>query len=151
MLIKEVDFATIEYVWRNKLWPGRPSLIEPYSAMMFMHDRYDVTFASRPRVFLGGYIDDKLIAVNSLHLSEKYMARSRGIWVDPEFRNNGYGTQLLCETNAKALELKANAIWSFPRKGSFTTYKNAGYVRISSWLDHGEFGPNCYAICFLSK
>ena len=151
MIIKEIDFITIEDVWRNKLWPNRNSPIEPYSEMMFMHDTYNVTFANQPRTFLGGYINDKLIAVNSIHLAEKYLARSRGIWVDPNYRGKGYGIQLLRATSSKAKELSAEAIWSFPRKSSFATYEKAGYTQMSSWLDHGEFGPNCYAICFLSK
>jgi GNAT superfamily N-acetyltransferase len=78
------------------------------------------------------------------------MARSRGLWVDLAYRNKGYGTQILRETNVKAKALNADAIWSFPRRSSITTYEHAGYTQMSSWLDVGEFGPNCYAICFLN-
>ena len=151
MLIKEIDFWTIEKVWRERLWPGRASAIEPYSAMMFMHDKYDVTFSARPQVFLGGFIEEDEhnnipIAVNSLHLAEGYMARSRGLWIAPKLRGMGLGQQMLQATSDKARELGAEAIWSFSRQSSITTYEKAGYLRMSSWMDHGEFGPNAYVI-----
>lgn len=151
MLIKEIDWETIERVWRYNLWPGRVSAIEPYSAMRFMDDKYDVSYAFLHRKFLGGFVDDKLIAANSLHLAETYMARSRGLWVDPEYRGHGYGFRMLMETNEKAEEMGAEAIWSFSRKSSIKTYELALYTRTSSWMDHGEFGPNAYVICRLDK
>lgn len=145
LIIKEISFDAILTVWKNQLWPGRLSPIEPFSAMRFMGE-YSSNFAKLPQVFLGGYQDNKLVAVNSLHLAEKYMARSRGLWVDSNFRGAGFGTKILIETGVYAKELGADAIWSFPRQSSITTYKSAGYIQISHWLDDGEFGPNCYAI-----
>lgn len=147
MLVKEIDFATIEHIWRTQLWPGRVSAIEPYSAMRFMDDKYDGSFADRPQIFLGVFVDDKLIAVNSLHLAEAYMARSRGLWVDPKQRGNSYGSGILSITGDYAKDLGAEAIWSFSRKTSIRSYEGAGYTRTSSWMDHGEFGPNAYVIC----
>jgi GNAT superfamily N-acetyltransferase len=151
MIIEEIDFLTIENIWRNKLWPGRISAIEPYSTMMFMHDRYDAEFANRPRIFLGGFINSLLVAVTSLHLAEARMARHRGLWVDPEFRKQGNGTKIITAASAHAGLLGADAIWSFPRKSSMSAYCASGYIQSSPWVNHGEFGPNCYAICFLEK
>lgn len=155
MLVKEIDFATIEQIWRDWLWPGRVSAIEPYSAMRFMDDKYDGSFADRPQIFLGGYFEEdrleNIMAVNSLHLAESYMARSRGLWLAPKLRGMGLGKQMLVATNDRARELGAEAIWSFSRQSSITTYEAAGYVRTSSWMDHGEFGPNAYVICPLYK
>jgi GNAT superfamily N-acetyltransferase len=150
MKIHKIEFTTIKEVWQNNLWQNRESAIEPCSSMTFMHDLH-LDFSFLPQIFLGGYVGNTLVAVNSLHLAEKYLARSRGLWVDPTYRNNGYGKQILLETNRLARELNADAIWSFPRKNSISTYKNAGYIQTSSWLTHGEFGPNCYAICFLKN
>lgn len=151
MIIRAIDFQTIEPIWREKLWLGRTSAIEPYSAMMFMHDAYDCTFADQPQTFLGGFIEDELVAVNSLHLAEKYMARSRGLWVSHEMRGRGFGTHMLLETNRRAAELGAESIWSFSRISSITTYLKAGYIRTSGWMNHGEFGPNAYVLCPLFK
>lgn len=149
MNIVEIDFDTIKKVWENDLWPNRVSKIEPYSAMMFMHNGYDTSFADRPSKFFGGYIDDKLVAVNSFHLAETYMARSRGLWVDPEYRGAGFGSIMLKHTNRVAKQLGAHSIWSFPRKTSILTYERAYYVKCSDWLMDGEFGPNCYVISML--
>ena len=149
LLIKEIDFSTIEQVWRDFLWPGRVSAIEPHSAMMFMHDKYEVEFTDRPQVFLGGFLDIHStvpVAVNSMHLAEKYMARSRGLWVAPKVRGMGFGKQMLDKTTECAKQLGAEAIWSFSRQSSIRTYEAAGYVRTSSWMNHGEFGPNAYVI-----
>lgn len=79
MQIKEIDWQIIEQIWIHRLWPNRASIIEPYSAMKFMDARYEMSFAQQPQVFLGGYINNTLVAVNSLHLAETYMARSRGL------------------------------------------------------------------------
>jgi N-acetylglutamate synthase-like GNAT family acetyltransferase len=146
MYIKEIEFDTINQVWQTHLWPGRTSAIEPYSAMMFMHDKHDISFSTQPRIFLGGYINDTLVAVNSVHLAEKYMARSRGVWVDPAYRGNGHGVAILKESIVSAKKIGAEAIWSFPRQISITSYTAAGFIKTSDWMNHGEFGPNCYAI-----
>lgn len=146
MIIKSISFNTIQPIWANNLWPGRTSAIEPYSAMMFMNATYDSGFSTRPCKFLAGLVDDKIVAVNSIHLSETYMARSRGLWVDPMFRGNKYGVQILNESARLAEGLGASAIWSFSRQLSIRTYQAAGYIKTSPWMDHGEFGPNCYVI-----
>jgi GNAT superfamily N-acetyltransferase len=146
MFVKEIDWLTIEKVWRLNLWPGRVSAIEPFSAMRFMDDKYDMDFSRTPRAFLGGFVGDILVAVNSVHLAEKYMARSRGLWVAPEHRGHHHGRVLLKETNTLAEQMGAEAIWSFSRQNSIKTYESAGFIRVSSWLGHGEFGPNAYVI-----
>jgi hypothetical protein len=147
LTVKEIDFSTIEQIWQHHLWSGRVSKIEPYSAMMFMHDRYEISFATRPSIFFGGYIDNKLVAVNSIHLAEAYLARSRGLWVSAEYRGNSFGTVMLKISNSKAKDLGADAIWSFSRQTSIRSYVNAGYFQVSSWMKHGEFGPNAYVMC----
>jgi GNAT superfamily N-acetyltransferase len=122
--------------------------------MTFMGDYSGLSFKDRPAAFIGGFVEgepEQLVAVNSVHLAERFMARSRGLWVDPTYRGRGYGTTILNATNTLARVMGAEAIWTFPRKTSIHSYEEAGFKRMSSWLDHGEFGPNCYAICFLGK
>ena len=146
MIIKQITFGTILPIWQEQLWPGRISPIEPYSAMRFMDNKYEVSFAKNPQIFLGGYIDDNLIAVTSIHLAEKYMARHRGLWVDSTFRGKGYGTNIINEALQYAKQLGVDAVWSFPRKSSMSAHLKCGYIQISPWVNDGEFGPNCYAI-----
>jgi N-acetylglutamate synthase-like GNAT family acetyltransferase len=150
MNIVEVDFDTILPVWRDKLWPGRESVIEPCSAMTLTRE-YDMSFMEAPRTFLAGYIGDKIVAVNSVHLAEPTLARSRGLWVDLAHRGHGYGEQILRASCYEAKVLGAKMLWSFPRQSSFHTYQKNGFIRISKWLEDGEFGPNCYAITSLAE
>jgi hypothetical protein len=150
MIIKQVDFEEIKTVWAEKLWPGRESPIEPTSSMTFMGG-YNTNFVHQPARFLAGYVDNKIVAVNSVHLAETYMARSRGLWVDNLYRGHGLGVMILRATSNVARELNAQAIWSFPRESSFKTYQTVGYMQMSEWLNDGEFGPNCYAIKRLGK
>lgn len=145
MIIKQIDFEEIKTVWASKLWPNRVSPIKSYSAMLFMGDSSG-KFSEQPTRFLAGYINDKIVAVNSLHLAERYMARSRGLWVDENYRGQGLGIKILNASSDLAQELNAQAIWSFPRQSSIKTYLGAGFIQTSQWLDDGEFGPNCYAI-----
>jgi len=149
MKIKLVEFEDILPVWRDKLWPGRNSAIEHFSAMTIDRD-YDMSFADSEPVFLAGYEGDRIVAVNSCHLAGynacgDLMARSRGLWVDPEFRGKGYGYKILDRSCDMAGGLGAVLVWSFPRQSSFQTYEKVGFVQLSDWLEDGEFGPNCYA------
>jgi N-acetylglutamate synthase-like GNAT family acetyltransferase len=145
MIIKQINFEEIKTVWASKLWPSRISPIKSYSAMLFMGDSSG-KFSEQPARFLAGYIDDKIVAVNSIHLAERYMARSRGLWVDENYRGQGLGIKILNASSDLARKLGAQAIWSFPRQSSFKTYQAVGFIQTSLWLDDGEFGPNCYAI-----
>jgi GNAT superfamily N-acetyltransferase len=149
MKIKLIDFETIFPIWRDRLWPGRTDAIEPFSAMTIDRD-YDMSFAESEPVFLAGYEGERIIAVNSCHLAGynacgDLMARSRGLWVDEEFRGLGYGFKILDRTCDMAAGLGAELIWSYPRQSSFRTYEKVGFVQLSEWLENGENGPNCYA------
>lgn len=145
MNIVQVDFETILPVWRDKLWAGRESAIEPFSAMTLTRE-YNMDFADKERMFLAGYVGDEIVAVNSFHLAEPKLARSRGLWVSMNHRGKGYGSQILRETCVQAKAAGAEMVWSFPRQSSFDTYAKVGFIRISKWLEDGEFGPNCYSI-----
>lgn len=146
MKIVEVDFETILPICKDKLWPGRVSVIESYSAMSLCRE-FNLDFSNKQRKFFAGIDDNnEIVAVNSVHLAENTMARSRGLWVDPLKRGKGYGSRILIETCKQAREMGAGIIWTFPRKSSFRTYDKVGFQRISKWLEDGEFGPNCYAM-----
>lgn len=151
MIIKQITFLDLLPIWKNELWPDRRSPIEPYSAMIFMHSDYSIAFMERPVAFFGLFDSDKLVGVNSVHGAEAFMARSRGLWVAPEYRHQGYGKQLLDAAITQAKEWGVHAVWSFSRKSSIDTYLSAGFSRTSGWLDHGEFGPNAYVLAVLGK
>lgn len=144
MKIIEIDFSTILSVWSTELWPERKSAIEPFSAMHFMGGYFDAKDVEA--IFIAGIVDEKIVAVNSCHTAEKYMVRSRGLWVDAQHRGHNYGSMILDATSSAAIEFGAHSIWSFPRQSSWKSYAKSGYIQTSAFIDDGEFGPNCYAI-----
>jgi GNAT superfamily N-acetyltransferase len=72
--------------------------------------------------------------------------RSRGLWVDPEYRGMMIGTKLLVKTIAQGYHERAVLCWSYPRFESWITYQNAGFCRIDynfnfEW-EESETGKN---------
>jgi len=147
IMIKEIDFETILPIWRDKLWPGRVSAIETHSAMLHLFTEYDVGNFLLPVWYLGYYVDNALIGVNSGHMCVDMSARSRGLWIMPEFRKKGYGKQLLMTTIEKAKECNATSIWSYSRKTSWPTYESVGFILTSEWNQSETSEANAY--CYL--
>ena len=147
IMIKEINFETILPIWRDKLWPGRVSAIETHSAMLHLYTEYDMGNFLLPVWYIGYYEDNELIGVNSGHMCVDGSARSRGLWIMPEFRKNGRGKQLLGATIAKAREYNASSIWSYSRKTSWPTYKSVGFILTSDWQQSETSEANAY--CYL--
>ncbi len=146
MIIKQIDFNTILLVWKNYLWPYRISPIETHSAMMYQSDSISMENFNLPVWFLGAFKDDKLVGVNSGHLCSDGTARSRGLWVNPNYRNQGIGKSLLIKTTEQARHYNATAIWSFPRFSSKKTYEAAGFTISTSWQQSETSDSNAYCI-----
>lgn len=139
--IKPISWDQILHIWRTHLWPNRTSLIEHHSAMLYLggHDMNNFNY----RVDLIGYhIDDKLVGVNSSHRCSDGSYRSRGLWVDPEYRGRGIGQRLL----RQSIEYKGNAtfVWSYPRQSSWNTYKAVGFQLTSDWQASETSEANAY-------
>ena len=80
-----------------------------------------------------GYIqDNKIVGVNSGHACEDNY-RSRGLWVEPGYRNQGIGTILLKATIDQGVSEGFDLIWSYPRNTSWPTYRSAGFKLTSKW------------------
>lgn len=132
-------------VWREYLWPGRQSAIETRSAMQYCSSAYNMDNMSQPAVFLGIYgSNHQLVGVNSGHICADNSYRSRGLWVDPAHRGQGYGRALLIETIHHGAALDCNFVWSFPRKTSWNTYESAGFIRTSDWQASETSDQNAY-------
>jgi GNAT superfamily N-acetyltransferase len=145
--IIEIDFDIIKEIWKDKLWPGRKSPIETHSAMLYSSKEYDTGNFLLPAYYHGYYVNNKLIGVNSCHLCVDKSIRSRGLWVDEMYRKNGYGKRLLEASIGMARAHKGSAIWSFPRKSSWPTYKSAGFALTSDWKQTETSEANAY--CYL--
>ena len=143
-LLTHISFNTIFCVWRFNLWPDRHSTIEQTSAMNYLGGN-DLRNMKYNPTFFGYYINDKLIGVNSGHMTMDNKYRSRGLYVFPEHRGKGIGIELLLATIKQGKTEDAKLCWSFPRQESVNTYLSAGFT-LSSDFTTSETGINAYCI-----
>ena len=151
-MIKEITWEEIFPIWSQKLWPVRTSPIQTHSAMRFMGD-YDMENKETKATFLGYFLDNKLVGVNSGHGCKEIPVyglnyRSRGLFVLPDYRKKGIGTALLEATKSQAREEGYKTVWSYPKISSWDTYNRAGFSLATSW-HLSETGMNAYAYCIL--
>lgn len=143
MRIKRLSYPALEKVWKESLWVGRQD-IELRSAMQ-LNGGYDMR-NMEGQLWCYGAIDDhdEIIAVNSMHLCGDNSMRSRGLWVNPDFRRQGYGVAMLEYAIAAARREGCPYIWSYPRKTSWPTYKSAGFELTSDWVASDTSPENAY-------
>lgn len=140
MLIKEISMTECFPLW-DQLWITRVSAITPTSAMLLCDDEHRKysTDVGEP-IFLGAYVDGELVGCNSLHRIEN-TTRSRGLYVNPQYRKMGIGKALLEETIRRG----EGTVWSFPRKEALNTYLSAGFSQHTDLMwDETEKKWNCY-------
>src|SRR5210317_1798640 len=116
MQVSRIDFNTIQSIWKNKLWPNRNSAIETHSAMTWPFEgnpeSIDIKIFDYPATFWGAFLDNKLVGVNSGHRTTIEQYRSRGIWVDPEYRKRGVAQMLFLMTAHQAKVEGCEMLWS---------------------------------------
>ena len=140
-------FQDIKNIWNEKLWPNRKSIIKEISSMQYLGG-YDMTIYEKykPTFFIVGH-RDTIVGVNSGHRTKDRLYRSRGIWVDPEFRRYGVAQILFDMTEKQAKKENCDAVWSMPRKSALPAYEKFGFVKQGDFFDEGvEFGPNCWVL-----
>lgn len=141
-MITNITFEEIYSIWSIHLWPTRESAIEPSSAMNFLGG-YDMKNMISMPTFFAYKIDDRIVGVNSGHMCDNNVYRSRGLFVFPEFRGQGIGKALLIATITQGINEGAFYIWSYPKKSSWSTYTAAGFVLASAW-ETSEIDINAY-------
>jgi GNAT superfamily N-acetyltransferase len=142
-MIKKITFEQIFEVWQNHLWPNRTSPIESNSAMIFLGG-YTMDNMHTTPTFLGYYVEDKLVGVNSGHKCSDNSYRSRGLFVFPEFRHSGIATTILKETIKQGEIEGCSFVWSYPRKTSWRAYEQANFVLMSDWEGSETSEANAY-------
>jgi hypothetical protein len=144
--VEIVDFQTILPIWEEELWLGRSSEIKPMSSMTYLGGFDMEIYKNYKPTFFAVYNNaDQIIGVNSGHRTSNTMYRSRGIWVNESYRNQGIAGILFCETFGQAMKEKCTHVWSVPRKNALVAYTKVGFKPTSEFFDEGmEFGPNCY-------
>lgn len=145
MLIQTTNFETVLPIWQNKLWVGRSSKIESHSAMRFLGG-YDIGYFDNPATFLIALDNNQIVGCLSGHGTDPLWYRSRGLWVDQDFRRKGIAKLLMNKLFELAIEEGYKWIWTIPRITAMPFYSKLGYSRSSLDFDKDvEFGPNCYA------
>lgn len=145
ILVEPSSFQAVKPYWKA-LWPGRKSAIEPTSGMQ-LNGGFDKNYIKFKAYFWEAKSPmGSTAGVLSGHLSSEREFRTRGLYIAPEYRRQGVAHWLLKEAELKALSLGAELMWALPRKTSLTTYENFGFIKVSDWLDHFEFSPNCYVV-----
>jgi len=143
-MITEITFDEIFPIWKNHLWPNRVSQIEPSSAMNFLGG-YDIANMKNKCFYFAYKINDDIVGVNSGHLCKDKSFRSRGLYVFPEHRGNNIGVSLLKHTIRQARNLNSNYCWSYPKKSSWKTYNESGFMLASDW-EKSELDINAYCV-----
>jgi GNAT superfamily N-acetyltransferase len=145
-----IDFKDIEPVWRERLWPGRTSAIETHSAMTWpfgnVAAKFDMTIFDYPATFFAAYSDNKLVGVNSGHKTTDTLYRSRGLWVDPDYRKLGIAQLLFSSTEMQARLEGCSAIWSIPRKTALPSYQRFGFETVGGFFGTETSEANIYVI-----
>jgi GNAT superfamily N-acetyltransferase len=104
---------------------------------------YDLKNMNFDPTFFAYYKDNTVIGVNSGHMCIGQEYRSRGLYVFPEYRKKGVGTELLLATINQGIKENAKLVWSYPKLTSWSTYKNAEFILSSDW-GKSELGLNAY-------
>jgi GNAT superfamily N-acetyltransferase len=172
-VLEECRFEDVLPIWQSRLWPGRISKIESNSAMKWLGG-IDLELMQAPASFWRIRTVEKevnetpprVIAVLSGHFggiipppvvqnsdSTKLIRsfRTRGLFVDPEYRGSGAASAIMKAALIEAKESGCEAAWTFPRKTAMPAYEKMGFKMVGNWIGEndpgaGEFGPNCFAI-----
>lgn len=144
-MITEISFDQIVPYW-IKLWPWHTKeTLQPHSNMLYTGGFFGLHYTPEVTYF-AVIVDGDIAGVNSGHITTDNLYRSRGLWVDPTYRGNGFGVALLTASINKSIELGCDGSWSFPRDTSWKTYEAAGFNLTGDWIISENNVKNAY--CF---
>ena len=144
MKIVNISFDEISDIWASNLWKNRQSPIKHISSMVYLGG-YDMSIYNNEPTFFAVKERNKIVAVNSGHMTIDSYYRSRGLWVSEEYRKKGLTYMLFTALNEQAQYEDAKFVWSYPRENSVGAYIKNGFD-ISSKIEENELGPHYYVI-----
>lgn len=144
MKINKISFEEISSIWASDLWKDRLSPIKAMSSMVYCGG-YDMSIYNNEPTFFAVKERNKVIAVNSGHMTVNGYYRSRGLWVSEDYRKKGLTYMLFTALNEQAQYEDAKFVWSYPRQNSVGAYIKNGFV-ISGTITENELGPHYYVV-----
>jgi GNAT superfamily N-acetyltransferase len=136
----EITFDEILPVWRDKLWPGRESEIEPVSAID-ENGLINMELMKAVPVFIACKEVEKIVGVVSGFKTTGNKFRSRGLWVSDSVRGQGIGQELLLELGKAAQKQGCSLLWTMARSDAFPFYEKSGFIK-KAVVTQYEFGPH---------
>lgn len=158
--VEDITFEEILPYWRDQLWVGRTSPIETHSVMLPPRSEdspmdFDMSVFDLPVWFHAVKHEGKIIGVNSCHWTDTdWTVRSRGLWVQEEYRRTGIARLLLEKTISISKESNRRHlfVWSIPRISALPAYQAVGFRQFGSPFNEGmEFGPNVVVMLQLRR
>ena len=155
--VKEIGWEDIKPIWETHLWPNKKNGVAKTNEWTwkwtdnFLGKDKEMAKNAHP-TFFGIEDDDSIVCVNSVFVTDTGIFtyyRSRGLWVNPEYRKQGLSKLILIHCLEYARSNGGSWVWTVPRQSSLKSYLNAGFVKKSDWFDDGQFGPNCIASKYL--
>ena len=136
--IKKITWEQTRDMWEMHM----PNMsIEPTSAMTCpvsivlddnyeqqVIDTYDLQNQKFNPAFWGAFDNERLIGTNSGHMTLYNLYRSRGLYVEEEYRGHGIGQKLLLKTISQGYFEKAIGVWSYPNRNAWMSYRNTGFI-----------------------
>ena len=145
--VVKTDWDTVRFQWKYNLWQGRDEY-KPMSSMVYNQpETYDMDIYEKyyPTFWAAYDTDRTVVGVNSGFRTTDTLYRSRGIWVNPDYRKQGIAQLLFDVLEEQAIEEGCTDMWSYPREGSHRAYLKFGFDMTSDWYDD-LFGRNCYVL-----
>jgi GNAT superfamily N-acetyltransferase len=102
-----------------------------------------------PATFFAAYDNERIIGVNSGHKTADKLYRSRGLWVDPNYRKQGVAQLLFESTETQARLEGCDAVWSIPRKTALSAYQRFGFETVGDFFGTETSEANIYVIKIL--
>jgi len=145
MKVEKISFDESVKVWKSDLWKDRQSPIKPISSMLYLGG-YDMSIYNNDPTFFAIKNNEKIIAVNSGHMTINGYYRSRGLWVNEQYRRQGL-TYILFEALYKQAKIEnAKYVWSFPKDNSVGAYIKNGFHIVGDPTNDFELGPHYYVL-----
>lgn len=137
-MIRDIDYETILKVWaEDDMWGKVHTDRIPKEYQTFDYDGLHSDEAGYP-IYYAFFDGDEICGVNSYSHVNYEQCRSRGLYVYPKYRGKGIATKLL-RYAIHQNEGMYDFIWSLPRVGSESAYKNAGFDVEDKIYDFGVY------------